>query len=376
MLFEAIDDSSAIAKVAMAEVRIALNAGFRVTVVAGRLHESLRRDVEWLRLYCPPRGFALQWLTARHFFKKALGNRRFDIVHAHQPQVADLADVFQCHFLTRVAFERRCLEERTTLRARLVRGQQQVVLYAEDYFFRNWNPATRMLFNSELTRLEFARLYGLPPQEQVLVYPAPRPSIPSDEERREARRRFVGRDHAGPVVGYLGGIQERKGYRRLIEGLKGQTDVFLLLGGSHTDGFDVPELPDHNRCVGLVSDTDGFYAACDALAVPSMFEPFGLVASEAAARGVPVIATDEVGALPHLLEHDAGVRWDPATPLAPLVRDLANRRQHYQRTTQAMVESFSVERFRDQLLDVYEEVLRQKGAPPQQLSPLAPAAAF
>src|SRR3954452_10644286 len=102
MIFEAISNDSAIAKVAMSDVNIALDAGYKVTCVSKILHESLRPKVEWLKLKVPPRGFALQWLTARRFIKQAIGNRTFDVVHAHQPQAASLADVFQCHFLTRV----------------------------------------------------------------------------------------------------------------------------------------------------------------------------------------------------------------------------------------------------------------------------------
>src|SRR4051812_1647014 len=97
----------------MAQVRTALTAGWRVSVVAKFLDESLHDDVEWLRLYVPPRLFFVQWATARHFIRQALGARAFDVVHAHQPQVASLSDVFQCHFLTRVAHERGCLENRS-----------------------------------------------------------------------------------------------------------------------------------------------------------------------------------------------------------------------------------------------------------------------
>ena len=75
----------------------------------------------------------------------------------------------------------------------------------------------------------------------------------------------------------------------------------LLMGGQYTDGFVAPELAGRFRAVGVVTDTDSFYAACDVLVVPSYFEPLGLVAFEAAARGLPVIATAEVAALPHLL---------------------------------------------------------------------------
>ena len=139
MIHEAIGNQSAIAKVAAAGVRIALDAGWRVSVVAKYLDPELAGQVEWLRLVVPPRLFFVQWTTAELFIRAALGGRHFDVVHAHQPQVAALSDVFQCHFLTRVAYERKCLEERTTLRARIVRLQQQGVLYAEDHYYQRWN---------------------------------------------------------------------------------------------------------------------------------------------------------------------------------------------------------------------------------------------
>ncbi len=158
MLFEAIGPYSAIAKIAMTEVLAAINAGYSVTVVAKQLDESLRGRVEWLKLYVPPRGFALQWLTARHFYKQALGNRKFDVVHAHQPQTASLADVFECHYLTRVAYQTGTLEGRKSLRGRLIRMQQQIVLHAEDHYYRRFSRGTRMLYNSALTQ---ENLWGL-----------------------------------------------------------------------------------------------------------------------------------------------------------------------------------------------------------------------
>ena len=93
VIFEAIGPYSAIAKVAYKDIGFALDAGWKVTVVAKRLHESLQNRVEWLKLYVPPRLFLLQWATARLFIRAALGDRRFDVVHAHQPQAASLAGV-------------------------------------------------------------------------------------------------------------------------------------------------------------------------------------------------------------------------------------------------------------------------------------------
>ncbi|HVS72514.1 MAG TPA: glycosyltransferase family 4 protein [Phycisphaerae bacterium] len=355
-IFEAIGPYSGIGRVAMSGVQIALDAGYRVTVIAKRLDESLQPHVQWLPLTVPPRGFAFQWLSARHYIKKALGTRTFDIIHAHQPQVAHLSHIFQCHFLTRVAYERKCLETRRTLRARINRAQQQIVLHAEDRCYRHWNPDTRLLFCSELLRQEFARLYGLPPKQNLLSYAFPKIAFASPEQRRESRRKLLGRDHDGLVLGYLGDIQERKGYRLLINALRDTPDIFLLMGGQYTKNFQCPELHGRYHGAGLV-DALTFYTACDVLIVPSLFDPSPMVVFEASAHGTPVIVTDGVGNGPTLLEFNAGEKWSPDQPLPPLVRKMAANPHHYHPGIQQMAKALSKQQYAQNLLIHYDEVL-------------------
>jgi glycosyltransferase involved in cell wall biosynthesis len=356
VIHEAISNDSAIAKVAMAQVRIALDAGWRVSVVAKYLDESLRDRVEWLPLYVPRRAFAVKWLTARHFIRKAMGNRRFDCVHAHQPQVADLADVFTCHFLTRVAKERNCLETRSGIRPSMIRLQQQMVLKAEDRCYRNWNPPTRMVFCSDLLKKEFSRLYGEPPRQQVLMNSAPAANFATVEQRREARQRLLGRDHDGLVVGYIGGLQERKGYKRLLQSLQSESEITLLMAGQYTQGFTDAYLGARCVGIGLVTDTPTFYAACDCIAVPSLFDPCPLVVFEACSRGTPVIATNGVGNLPALIRFDAGLAWNAGEPIGPLVRKAQDRKDHFRQGMLRLLDELSPEHHGRVLLSIYEQV--------------------
>lgn len=364
-IFEAIGPFSGIGRVAASGVRIALEAGYQVTVIAKVVEESLRPHVEWIPLYVPPRGFALQWLSARHFVKKSLGGRKFDIVHAHQPQVANLSNVFQCHFLTRVAYERKCLETRKTLRARAVRAQQQLVLHAEDRCYRRWNTDTRLLFCSELLRQEFRRYYGLPPKQDLLSYAFPKLTFADQEQRRAARRKLLGRDHDGLVLGYLGDIQERKGYRLVVDALRDSTDIFLLMGGQYTPHFQAPQLKGGYKGAGLV-DASTFYMACDVLIVPSHFDPSPMVVFEASAHGTPVIVTDGVGNGPTLVQFNAGEKWSPEQPLPPLVRRMAANPQQYYPGIGAMADALSKDTFARNLLGHYDEALAH--AAPLQLA--------
>lgn len=363
MVYDAIAEGhGSIPKIALGYVKVALNAGWRVTCVARDLDDSVIPEVEWLPLHVPAKAFLVQWLSARRNIRAALAGRKFDVLHVHQAQVADVADVMQCHFLTRSAYERGCLESRRGLRPAVARIQQQGVLYAEDHYFKNWNPQTWMLFDSALTRREFGRLYGQPARQEVFLYEVPAVNFPTSAERAQARSELVGASRREIVVGYLGGLDERKGYSLLRNALRGEKDLFLLMGGPHSQGAVAPELGERFKSLGMVKNTEQFYAACDVFIVPSLFEPFGLVATEAASRGLPVIATDEVGALPHLLEFGAGARWEPSEPLGPLARDLAARRADFNAGARRLAEAFASRNQASRLLQIYHEIRTEKQA--------------
>ena len=94
-------------------------------------------------------------------------------------------------------------------------------------------PQNAMVFCSHMLRQEFARLYGLPPIEEVLTIASPPVSIPSQEERTVARDRPARPRLEGAVIGYLGGIQEAQG-----------------LQATHSrDGGCLSGLPAHGRTI-------------------------------------------------------------------------------------------------------------------------------
>jgi len=139
--------------------------------------------------------------------------------------------------------------------------------------------------------------------QKIEVIPPPIDSnMFSPTIKKIARARFNIDEHKF-VIGYLGGIKERKGWK-LVEELC--TDPNLnqnwkfLLGGASTEKY--LEFKEVTRTAILAGELEKpadltlFYSSIDVLIVPSIVEAYGLVAQEAQACGVPVLAFSDTGA--------------------------------------------------------------------------------
>jgi D-inositol-3-phosphate glycosyltransferase len=107
-----------------------------------------------------------------------------------------------------------------------------------------------------------------------------------------------------------------------------------------------------------------YYAAAEAVIMPSHYESFGMVALEAMACGTPVVAS-EVGGLAYLIQ-DGTTGFhvpdrDPAE-LAGRIRLLlenAELRQEMSRAAVAYAQQYAWRRIAGQVRDVYDELLLQ-----------------
>ena len=364
-VFEAVGDYSAIARVCELDCKILLQANWRVSVVSKFLSEELRPHVEWRPLFVPDRAFAWKWATARRFLLRARGVDAFDCVHGDQPQIADKCDLFRLHFLTRAASERKLLAPWRGKRS-LTRAQEELVLRLEDRFLRRLArlrepKAPHVQFISELMKSEFLRLYGAPARSSVEVNAAPAANFSTENERQIARQKWAPQANNKLVVGFLGGTHERKGFRRVVRALESASETFVLFGGPGSEAFQVPPtLASNMKNVGFVSDVNDFFAACDCFVVAAPFEPLGMVALEAAARGVPVVASEGVGALPTLLQYGCGLAWKEET-LDQIVRTAAQQRAGMNAGATRMCDELGAKNYARRLLALCEEA-RERNA--------------
>ncbi|MGI8800857.1 MAG: glycosyltransferase family 4 protein [Solirubrobacteraceae bacterium] len=143
------------------------------------------------------------------------------------------------------------------------------------------------------------------------------------------RRRWPGPAGPGEAVVLLAGrLVYEKGFQlafaalpRLLECL-GPAHLVVAGAGIHEDALraqvDELGLGNHVSFLGWVApaDLDELYAAADVCLVPSIYEPFGLVALEAMARGCPCVVAD-TGGLREIVPHgEAGLRFTSGDPVS------------------------------------------------------------
>lgn len=164
---------------------------------------------------------------------------------------------------------------------------------------------------------QFRRLYGNPPGRIEIVSPAVEHAFFAPGDRGGARRALELPEDV-PVLLFVGRIQPLKGPDVAVQALAalGRPDALLLVVGGASGPEGEAEMAHlHRLAAGLgVSGQVRFappqphhilstyYRAADAVVVPSRSESFGLVALEASACGVPVVASG-VGGLLTLVDH-------------------------------------------------------------------------
>jgi glycosyltransferase involved in cell wall biosynthesis len=141
---------------------------------------------------------------------------------------------------------------------------------------------------------------GVDPARTVLApITALAPERPPEREStrggRETRFLFIGR------------LIERKGLDVLLQAFAGFDGGELWIAGDGPLQDAVSQAAAEDSRIRLLGHVDGddqgdLYAQVDVLVVPSLYEAWGLVVHEGLGHGLPVIATDQVGAADDLID--------------------------------------------------------------------------
>jgi glycosyltransferase involved in cell wall biosynthesis len=177
----------------------------------------------------------------------------------------------------------------------------------QEPFLRSARSAA-VLTDSAFGAREIERRLGVP-RERIAVIPlGVEPEFSPGEARAPAA--LAGR----PYVLTIGTDEPHKNAATLADGfIRGLADLGLSLAGVGMS------LPAHPACIRLPALDEAaliaLYRGAHLVAVPGLYEGFGLPALEAMACGAPVLAA-RAGALPEVCDHAAAYVDAPADPAA------------------------------------------------------------
>ncbi len=120
---------------------------------------------------------------------------------------------------------------------------------------------------------------------------------------------------------YVGRLAPEKGIDVLLRAFAGIENGELVIAGSGREEERLRELaPPRTRFLGHLGrdQLPSWYAAADVLVLPSLSEPWGMPLNEAAAAGLPLVASDAVGAARELVEDGVNGYVVPAGEVAAL----------------------------------------------------------
>jgi UDP-glucose:(heptosyl)LPS alpha-1,3-glucosyltransferase len=305
---------------------------FEFVIVADELAPDLRGSVEWRRVRLPRRPSLLRVITFAARGGLALRSVDADVRHsvgAIVPNRVDLATVHHCHRGFQARTGRRAPRGAPPLRRANTAVHRLVAQSGERWVYR----PTRVRRLAAVSAGVAEELREHFPAVDVALTPN---GVDVDRFRPDGVARAQLRaEHGvaddGLVALFVGGDWAHKGV-----GLAADAVERLRKGGVPLELWVVGEgdprgyARDGVRFFGVRGDVERFYAAADMFVLPSEYETFSLAAYEAAATGVPVVATS-VSGITELVAAGGGVVVDRtaasvADGLGRLAGDAALRR--------------------------------------------------
>jgi glycogen synthase len=245
----------------------------------------------------------------------------FDLVHGHDWLVASAGDHLAKRFRAPLVVTIHATE--------YGRHQGWIDKHPQSYIHEveRWmaNRAESVITCSAYMREHVADVFGLDEQSVAVIPNGIDPSelVPVDD-LDSLRARFAA--PGDMLVLLVGRLVYEKGFQLALEALPGLIErvgnVRFLVAGSGTAEAELRRqahdlgLDDYGIFLGWIGDDvlHSLYRIADLTVVPSIYEPFGLVALEAMASGCPCLVADTGGLREVVPNEDVGLRFRSRDP--------------------------------------------------------------
>ena len=282
-------------------------AGHEVTIFAREVRGQSQnfKDIKVRRIGGAPLGRTLGLLSFAYAAPKAARREGADLVISFARTID--ADVLRSGGSAHISYLRAARKWRGELRWRAMRASpyHRAQIFIERRGFKS--PMLKAAIAvSNLVRDDLIREFALAQNKVVTLYNGvdlERFTPPRDDSARREIRTSMGITDSAPIVAFVGNGFARKGLRFLIEAWpQVPHGAHLVVVGADRESRwyqrEAARLAMSTRIhfAGQVRDVTRIFHGADALAMPSLFEPFGNVAMEAMASGLPVMVSAQSGA--------------------------------------------------------------------------------
>jgi len=301
--------------------------------------------------------------------KKKIG---FDIVYSQGAESleTDAVVMQSCHRAVVEQFKR----ERGILYKILknIDPLTNVTLFIEKYVIEKGSK--KIIAISNIVKQEIVRYYSVPEEKISVIYSG----VNIDEFNPENKIKF--RDEIRSKCGiskddtlliFVGHEFRRKGVEYIIKAVKllDKNVKLLVIGKDNLELYKeiarTLGIEDRIIFIGHSADVKKYYAASDIFVFPSLYEPFGLVITEAMASGLPVIVSKMAGASEIIKDgYDGLLLKNPRNPdeIAEKIRILLDKElsKKMGENARKTAENYTWDRVVRETLDIFSDILNSE----------------
>jgi UDP-glucose:(heptosyl)LPS alpha-1,3-glucosyltransferase len=368
-----------------AELARWLSRGHTVTVYAATWEEDPGGNLRFVRVPFLTSGYlarrrkhaANTLVELASFMRSApgiVGRGHHDIVH-NQGDSAGTADVLTAHSCHKAWLEQARRDSGSTaerIRKSSANPLHALILHTERI---GVTRSKRVIAISQRVRTQMLEHYRIP-EERIVVIPNGVDTVRFSPANRSIHRDAMRREFgiaSDELVAILPAHEfRRKGLAVLIESMgRLGGGLRLVVVGRDDPGPFLPSIRSHGleeriRFVGDSPAIERWYAAADMMLLPTLFEAFGLVITEAMASGLPVVTSRDAGAAELIADEEEGLLLDDPTDAEEVARairrlqDDPGLRERIGAAARRRAAFHSWDRIAAMTLELYETVAREK----------------